>query len=102
MSGGYSVDVKTTHLTGSADVFAGPARVLGIYYCSEGALGTIVIRDGSVSATVLATFDVPIGSGTAGEPVVYQIDVPGNGIYCPTGAYAQLTGGVNKVTIFYG
>ena len=50
---------------------------------SEAALGTIVIRDGAVGATVLATFDVPIGSGTAGEPVVYQIDVPGNGIYCP-------------------
>ena len=33
---------------------------------------------------------------------VYQIDVPGNGLYCPNGAYAELTGGVDKVTIFYG
>ena len=99
---GYSVDVKATHLVTDGDIFAGPARVLGIYYVSEGVLGTIVIRDGSVSATILATFDVPIGSGTAGEPVVYQIDVPGNGIYCPNGAYAKLTGGVDKVTIFYG
>ena len=99
---GYDVDVKATHLTASGDIFAGPARVLGIYYCSEAALGTIVIRDGSVSATVIATFDVPIGSGTAGEPAVYQIDVPGIGRYCPNGAYAQLTGGVDKVTIFYG
>ncbi len=99
---GYSTDVKATHLTTDGDIFAGPARVLGIYYVSEAALGTIVIRDGSVSATVLATFDVPIGSGTAGEPVVYQIDVPGSGIYCPNGAYAELTGGVDKVTIFYG
>ena len=99
---GYDVDVKTTHLTASGDVFAGPARVLGIYYASEAALGTIEIRDGSVTATVLAIFDVPIGSGTAGEPVVYQIDVPGNGIYCATSSYAELTGGVDKVTIFYG
>ena len=99
---GYSVDVKTTHLVASGDIFAGPARVLGVYYCSEAALGTIVIRDGSVSATILATFDVPIGSGTAGEPVVYQIDVPGNGIYCGTTSHAKLTGGVDKVTIFYG
>ena len=99
---GYDVDVKATHLTASGDIFAGPARVLGIYYCSEAALGTIVIRDGSVSATVIATFDVPIGSGTAGEPAVYQIDVPGNGLYCPNGAYAQLTVGVDNVTIFYG
>ena len=99
---GYSVDVKTTHLTGSADIFAGPARVLGVYYCSEAAVGTIEIRDGSVSATVLAIFDVPVGSGAAGGDTVYQIDVPGNGIYCPNGAYAKLTGGVDKVTIFYG
>jgi len=25
-----------------------------------------------------------------------------NLIYCPNGAYAELTGGVDKVTIFYG
>ena len=99
---GYSVDVKTTHLTGSADIFEGPARVLGIYYCSEAALGTIEIRDGGVTSTVVATFDVPAGSGTAGEDTVYQIDVPGNGIYCGTTSHAKLTGGVDKVTIFYG
>ena len=99
---GYSVDVKTTHLTASGEIFGGPSRVLGIYYCSEGALGTIEIRDGAVDATVFAIFDVPAGSGTAGEDTVYQIDVPGNGIYCPNGAYAKLTGGVDKVTVFYG
>ena len=99
---GYSVDVKTTHLTGSADIFGGPARVLGVYYCSEGAVGTIEIRDGSATATVLAIFDVPVGSGAAGGDTVYQIDVPGNGIYCGTTSHAKLTGGVDKVTIFYG
>ena len=99
---GYSTDVKTTHLVASGAVFAGPARVLGVYYCSEAALGTIVIKDGGASGPTLATFDVPAGSGTAGEDTVYQIDVPGNGIYCPNGAYAELTGGVDKVTVFYG
>jgi hypothetical protein len=99
---GYDVDVKSTHLTTSGAIFAGPSRVLGIYYCSEAALGTIEIRDGGGSGTVLATFDVPIGSGTAGEPVVYQIDIPGNGLYCATSSYATLTGGVDKVTVFYG
>ena len=99
---GYSVDVKTTHLTVSAYIFAGPARVLGIYYVSEAALGTIVIRDTSITGTVVATFDVPAGSGTAGEDTVYQIDIPGDGLYCPTSSYVTLTGGVDKVTIFYG
>ena len=100
--GSYSTDVKSTHLTASGAVFAGPSRILGIYYCSEGALGTIVIRDGGASGTVLATFDVPVGGTSAGEPVVYEIDIPGNGIYCATSSYATLTGGVDKVTVFYG
>ena len=99
---GYSVDVKTTHLTASGEIFGGPSRVLGIYYCSEGALGTIEIRDGSVTGTVLAIFDVPKGSGTAGEDTVYQTDVPGNGLYCATSSYCTVTGGVDKVTVFYG
>ena len=98
----YPVDVKATHLTASGDVFAGPARVLGVYYCSEAAVGTIEIRDGAVDAPVLAIFDVPVGSGSAGGDTVYQIDVPGNGIRCETSAYAKLTGGVDKVTVFYG
>ena len=100
--GSYSVDVKATRLTGSGAVFAGPSRILSIWFVSDGAAGSIEILDNGASGTSLATFDTPIGSGTAGEPVVYQIDVPGNGIYCPNGAYAKLTGGVDKVTIFYG
>ena len=99
---GYDVDVKSTHLTTSAATFAGPSRILGIYYCSEAALGTIVIKDGGASGTTLATFDVPAGSGTAGEDTVYQIDVPGNGLYCATSSYCTVTGGVDKVTVFYG
>ena len=100
--GSYSVDVKAKHLTASGVVFAGPSRILGIYYASEGVLGTIVVLDDGASGTTLATFDVPAGSGTAGEDSVYQIEVPGNGLKCNTDAYAELTGGVDKVTIFYG
>ena len=99
---GYDVDVKAKHLTASGVVFAGPTRILGIYYASEGVLGSIVVLDDGASGTTLATFDVPAGSGTAGEDTVYQIDVPGNGIYCPTSSYVTLTGGVDKVTVFYG
>ena len=99
---GYSVDVKAKHLTASGVVFAGPTRILGIYYASEAALGTIVVLDNGASGTTLATFDVPAGSGTAGEDTVYQIDIPGNGLYCATSSYCEVTGGVDKVTVFYG
>ena len=97
----YSVDVKSTHLTSDGAIFGGPSRVLSIYYCSEAALGTIIIRDGGASGTVVGTFDVPIGSGTAGEATYYQIDIPGDGLYCATSSYATLSA-VDKVTIFYG
>ena len=100
--GTYSVDVKTTRLTTSGAVFAGPSRILGIYYASEGLVGTIVVLDNGASGTTLATFDVPAGSGTAGEDTVYQIDIPGNGLYCATSSYCEVTGGVDKVTVFYG
>ena len=100
--GSYSTDVKSTHLTASGAVFAGPSRILGIYYCSEGALGTIVIKDGGSSGTSIAVFDTPKGAAAnAGENWVQYIPIPGDGLYCKTSGYATLSG-VAKVTIFYG
>ena len=97
----YSVDVKSTHLTSDGALFGGPSRVLSIWFVSDGAAGSIEILDNGASGTSLATFDTPIGSGTAGEATYYQIDIPGDGLYCPTSSYATLTN-VDKVTIFYG
>ena len=99
--GSYSVDVKATNLTGSGEIFAGPARVLGIYFVADSTAGSIIIRDGGVSGTILATIQTPLGSNTAGNEWTTQIEIPGNGIYCRTSAYATLSG-VDKVTVFYG
>ena len=95
------VNVKSTNIGASAVISAGPSRIFSIYFASTAALGTIVIRDGGVSGTALATFDVPIGGTGAGEPIVYQIEMPGDGIWCKTSSYVTLTGGVDKVTVFY-
>ena len=99
--GSYSTDVKSTHLTASGAVFAGPSRILSIYYVSDGTAGTITIKDGGASGTSLAVIDVPIGGTSAGEPWAASIDIPGNGLYCATSSYATLSG-VDKVTVFYG
>jgi hypothetical protein len=98
---GYSVDVKATNLTASGAIFAGPARVLGIYFVADAAAGSIIIRDGGASGTILATFQTPLGANSAGNEWTTQIDIPGNGLYCRTSAYATLSG-VDKVTVFYG
>ena len=99
--GSYSVDVKATNLTGSGEIFAGPARVLGIYFVADTTAGSIIIRDGGASGTVLATFQTPLGANSAGNEWTTQIDIPGNGLLCRTSAYATLSG-VDKVTVFYG
>jgi len=99
--GSYSVDVKATNLTGSGVIFAGPARVLGIYFVADTTAGSIIIRDGGASGTILATFQTPLGSNTAGNEWTTQIEIPGNGLYCRESAYATLSG-VDKVTVFYG
>ena len=95
------VSVKSKHVTTSVEISAGPSRIFSIYYASEAALGTIVILDGGVSGTELLKIDVPVGSGSAGEDTVYQVDIPGDGLWCKTSSYCTVTGGVNKVTVFY-
>ena len=95
------VNVKSKHVTTSVEISAGPSRIFSIYYASEAALGTIVILDGGASGTELLKIDVPAGTGTAGEDIVYQVDVPGDGLWCKTSSYCTVTGGVDKVTVFY-
>jgi len=97
----WSSPVNTVRLTSSGAISAGPSKVLGIYFVSTVAAGSIAIKDGGASGTTLATFDTPIGGTSASEPAYYQIDLPGLGLRCETSAYATLTN-VDKVTVIYG
>ena len=100
--GTYISTVKTTRVTTSAAIFAGPCRILGIYYVADSTAGTITIKDGGSSGTSIAVFDTPKGAAAnAGENVVGYIPIPGDGLMCKTSGYATLSG-VAKVTIFYG
>ena len=91
----YPVDIKTTKLTATGTIFAGPARVLGFYYVNDNAAGSITILDDTTS---LAVFDIPTGATTA---VVKTVVFPGTGLYCKTSAKATLSL-VDMVTFFYG
>ena len=99
--GTYISNVKTTRATASAAIFAGPCRILGIYYVADTTAGTITIKDGGSSGTSIAVFDIGIGGTSAGEPLSGNIIIPGDGLYCATSGYATLSN-VDKVTIFYG
>jgi hypothetical protein len=99
--GTYVSNVKgTTILTASGNIFAGPARVLGIYYVSDTTAGSIEITDGN-GGTSLAKFATPLGAAVASQEIPYYISIPGDGIRCETNPYAVLIN-VNKVTFIYG
>jgi len=97
----YSSPVKTTRLTSSGAVFAGPCKILSIYFVSTTTAGSITIKDGGSGGTSLAVFDTPVGGTSASEPAFYQIDLPGLGLRCETSGYATLSN-VDKVTVIYG
>jgi len=98
---GYVSNVKgTTILTASGNIFAGPARVLGIYYVSNTTAGSIEITDGN-GGTSLGKFATPLGAAVAGDETAFYIPIPGDGIRCEVNPYAVLTN-VNKVTFIYG
>lgn len=97
----YSTPIKTTRLTSSGAIFAGPCKILSIYFVSDTTAGSITIKDGGSGGTSLAVFDTPVGGSSAGEPAFYQIDLPGLGLRCESSGYATLSN-VDMVTIIYG
>ena len=100
--GTYVSNVKATRLTASGAIFAGPCRILGIYYVADTTAGSITIKDGGGSGTSVAVFDTPKGAAAnAGENWAQYIPIPGDGLVCRTSGYATLSN-VDKVTIFYG
>ena len=54
---GFMSDVKSTRLTASGAIFGGRTRVKGIYIVPSNSAGTVVIRDGGASGTVICTLD---------------------------------------------
>jgi hypothetical protein len=88
-------DIKSTRVTVSGAIFAGPGRIKKVCYLAGGTAGTINLRDGGASGTILATIDTP-GSATA----TLDIDIPGSGLRCETSIYAEFDQ-ATAVTVFY-
>ena len=88
----YPVDIKSTNITsaGAGTIFAGPCRILGVYYNGAAGAGTIEILDDSTS---LCTIDSSAGTE--------YMQFPGTGLRCETSGKCNLTT-INKVTFFYG
>ena len=91
---GFMSDVKSTRLAASGTVFGGRTRVKALYIVPGNNAGSVVIRDGGASGTVVATFD----TAAAGDAT--YIKLPEDGFLCSTDSYATLTG-VTAVTVIY-
>jgi len=93
----FSGDVRSSQITaaGSGTIFAGPARILGVYWNSTAAGGSIELLDNAASVFKI---DVPDGSTTE---LAGYILIPGNGIYCATSLKYTLAT-ITEATIIYG
>ena len=86
--------ISSTQLSATGDVFAGSARVKGIWIAHSATAGTVVLRDGGSTGTVRCTLNT---AAVIGE---YQSDIPEPGIKC-SNPHVTFGGGVSFVTVFY-
>lgn len=91
-------DVKSTHRNSTGSIYASRTRVKGFSICATASTaGTLLLRDGGASGTVLIEIDIPSNS----NPNSFYVAIPQEGVLFTTDVYATLTN-IASVTIFYG
>jgi hypothetical protein len=91
-------DVSSTHRNSTGSVYAGRTRVKGFSVCATASTaGTLLLRDGGASGTVLIEIDIPSNS----NPNSFYVAVPQQGVLFKTNVYATITN-IASVTVFYG
>ena len=98
----YPVDVKSANHSSVAThaIFAGPARVVGIYMSKEKNVGASAVTIKN-DTTVVAHFDVPATDNTNGAGLATYVQFPGTGIKCDTSLKVTLDR-ATPVTVFFG
>lgn len=81
----YMSDLQSTYRITDGFVFTGRTRIKAVYVSPDTGVGSIVLRDGGNTGTVLYKIDVPAGSSA-----IYM-SLPEDGILFKSGAYADLT-----------
>jgi hypothetical protein len=91
-------DVKSTHRNSTGSVYAGRTRIKGFSICGTASTaGTLLLRNGGASGTVLIEIDIPSNS----NPNSFYVAIPQEGVLFTTDVYATLTN-IASVTVFYG
>lgn len=88
-------DIKSTRLTGTGTVYASRGRLRAVFIQDGASAGTLTLRDGGGSGTILCVLDTP------GDATGYQdLTLPGRGIQFKTDIHATLSN-ITAVTFFY-
>ena len=91
-------DVSSTHRNSTGTVYAARTRVKGFSICATASsAGTLLLRDGGASGTVLIEIDIPSNS----NPNSFYVAIPQEGVLFETSVYATLTN-IASATFFYG
>jgi len=91
VSAGFTATTDTTGI-----VFAGATRVRGMHGVSKAsAAGAMIIRNGSQSGGKRLELDAPAAAGMI-DPYI-----PDEGIRFPDGAFIDISGGFDSVTVFF-
>ena len=91
VSAGFTATTDTTGI-----VFAGATRVRGMHGVSKSsAAGAMIIRNGSQSGDKRLELDAPAAAGMI-DPYI-----PDEGIRFPDGAFIDISGGFDSVTVFF-
>ena len=93
-------DVLSAHLSAEGSYYADRTRLKGIVITPKATTAaTFEIRNGSSTAAVLYTMDIP----SLGTPNTTYILIPGEGILATNGLYLTVSvGSVTGITVFYG
>lgn len=88
-------NVKSTRLTASGSIVERRSRLHGLYILAGATAGTVEIRDGGASGTVILTINTP-----ADATVPVYFDIPCGGMLGETNLYATITNAA-AVTAFW-
>lgn len=91
-------DITATTVTADGVAVNHPARVKGMYFVRAATAGSVKLRDGGSTGTLLLTITTPAAG--SGEDEARSISIPSDGIKFGTNVYVDVTN-VTSVTLFH-
>jgi hypothetical protein len=88
-------DVSAKTLTADGTIYGARTRVKSISYLATTTAGSVKLKDGGASGTVLIDIATPAVADA------YEVVIPAQGVLFETDVYLDLTD-VASVTVFYG